>query len=100
MTGRNGAKQIARADWYFTAASGQNYTNETILTAAAVASAQYLEQIARSLSSILSQLQFLGHDGIHDVIRHEAQRVRRARKVAAGKRRARRLAKKAREAQS
>jgi hypothetical protein len=70
-------KDIARTAWSFST-SAEQFSLEQINVAANLHAAQQAERAANLLQSILSRLDALGRDGIHDLIRLEATRARKA----------------------
>jgi hypothetical protein len=83
---------IVRAGWEFTSNAAGSYTVEQLTAAATI-------DLANTMRRIEGLLNNLGRDGIHELIRYEAQRVRRAERVkrqrAAAKRKRTLAAKKA-----
>jgi hypothetical protein len=88
-------KEIAGGDWSFAADGEGRVDRETINTACLVDIAHTNREIRDTLRNINAGILALGRDGIHEVIKHESARARRALKQAATKRRKRRAAKKA-----
>jgi hypothetical protein len=90
-------KEIIDWNWTYTSDVDGGYSTERIASAAAVAAAQYLRDIRDELQQIKRDIRQLGAEGLHDLIRYEAKRVRkaeRARRTRAAKRRAATIARK------
>lgn len=90
-------KQICDWGWVWETSSNGWYSNEQIAAIGAIASAQYLRDVLGELQQIKHDIRMLGAEGLHDLIRLEARRVRkaeRARRTRAAKRRAATIASK------
>lgn len=88
---RYSSGEIAANNWIFPTDANGNIPNDWIHMAAQLATAERLERCANLLQSILSRVDSLGADGIHEVIR-EAKVTAREREA---RRRARRRVRRA-----
>jgi hypothetical protein len=92
MKKKYGAEDVLDAGWHTTREDGSFPGWDVIGALATIAVGHEVRKLRSVMQQILYNMQSLGSDGIHDVIKHEAKRARRAKKQAAGKRKARRLA--------
>lgn len=92
---KKNSREIVNMGWVWTSDGNDAFTTEAIRTAATVDAARSLDLIARVLERIESHILSLGRDGLHDVIRHEAERVRRQERLTRARAKAERARKKA-----
>lgn len=95
MAGRTEPSEYFREGWKFYSNDNGTFSNDTVAAASGVEAARRLFYIETVLRAILSQLDALGTDGLHYILRNEAAKRRKAERAAREERRKARLAAKA-----
>jgi hypothetical protein len=70
------ARLETRSAWHWLLEEGQVPSNEVLRTMAAVETVQALDRVVAGIDRLISRLDSLGADGIHEVIREARQQVR------------------------
>lgn len=76
---------IAREDWRWTSNDNGSWPVETMTAVGSAEAARRLGNVEGLLRSIYQLLQNLGSDGIHELIRFEARRVRKIERLRKGR---------------
>jgi len=81
------SEEIARMGWSFRPGLGEQFSNDTIQTSALLTLVKRLDTLVMLQRSTLDAMMSLGRDGLHDVIKEHARKVRAEKKRRLSKRR-------------
>jgi glutamate-1-semialdehyde aminotransferase len=80
MARKETTEQIAGYNWSFDTAF-DSYSYEAIATAAALETLKTLKRTNILLEQLRGRMDSLGIDGLHEILRHERDRIRRAKRL-------------------